>query len=154
MIELRFEADIRASAERVFSLLIDLRNYDRWLPRSSAFHGTTKISDGPIEVGTRYVEPAPLGTRQGVVTGAVRPTLLNFEQPMTLRPRVLGVIGIRLFHTLTPAADSVHVLRRLELAPRGPVALVMPLVTNPFRAENERMMKALKAFAESGNPIP
>ncbi len=154
MIELRFEADIHASAERVFSLLIDLRNYDRWLPRSSAFHGTTKISDGPIKVGTRYVEPGPLGTRHGVVTGAVRPTLLTFEQPMTLRPRVLGVIGIRLFHTLTPMADSVHVLRKLELASRGPVMLLMPLVTNAFRVENERMMKALKTFAESGNPIP
>ena len=43
MVELSFEAEIRASAERVFSLLLELRDYDRWLPRSSAFHGTSKI---------------------------------------------------------------------------------------------------------------
>jgi uncharacterized protein YndB with AHSA1/START domain len=36
---LRFEAEIRAGAERVFSLLADLRDYDRWLPKSPAFHG-------------------------------------------------------------------------------------------------------------------
>jgi len=48
MIELKFETEIRASAERAFSLLADLRDYDRWLPRSSAFHGTVTISEGPI----------------------------------------------------------------------------------------------------------
>ncbi len=103
MVELRFEADIEATAERVFSLLVELRDYDRWLPPSSAFHGTTRISDGPIGIGTTYVEPGPFGTRHGVVTALVRPTQLDFEQPMTLRPRFLGVLGIRLFHTLTPA---------------------------------------------------
>ena len=148
MIGLRFETDIQASAEQVFSLLVDLRNYDLWLPRSSAFHGTMDISEGPIDVGTTYIEPGPLGTRHGIVTRLVRPTCLDFEQPMTLRPKALGVIGIRLFHTLTPAANSVHILRKLELTPRGPVRLVMPLISGAFRTENERMMKILKEFAE------
>ena len=150
MVELRFEANIIATADRVFSLLVDLRNYDRWLPRSSAFHGTSKISDGPIEVGTTYVEPGPLGTRHGVVTSLIRPTRLDFEQPMTLRPPILGVIGIKLFHTLTPALDSVHILRRLELTPHGPIIMAMPPVVSAFCAENKRMMKVLKTFAESG----
>lgn len=148
-IELRFEADIRASADRVFSLLVELRDYDRWLPPSTAFHGTSTISDGPIAVGTTYVEPGPMGVRHGVVTRLVRPVALDFEQPMTLRPRFLGVLGIKLFHTLTPSADSVHLLRRLELAPRGPIALLMGPVTKAFRHENERMLATLKAAAES-----
>jgi uncharacterized protein YndB with AHSA1/START domain len=148
MIELRFESDIGASADRVFSLLADLRDYDRWLPPSSAFHGTSQISDGPIEVGTTYVEPGPFGTRRGVVTALEWPRRLDFEQPMTLRPRMFGVIGIKLFHTLTPRDHGVHVLRRLELTPRGPIRLATPFVISAFRAENERMMKVLKAFAE------
>ena len=150
MRELRFEANIGASAERVFSLLADLRDYDQWLPRSSAFQGTTRISNGPIRVGTTYVEPGPLGVRHGRLTVLDEPTRLDFEQPMTLRPPIFGVIGIRLSHTLTPAGDSVHVLRRLELTPRGPVTLAMPLVTQAVRVENERIMKKLKAFAERG----
>jgi uncharacterized protein YndB with AHSA1/START domain len=148
VIELPFEADIQASAERVFALLADLRNYGQWLPASSAFYGTTEISEGPIDVGTTYVERSPVGIRHGVLTALVRPTRLNFEQPMTLKPRLLGSIGIKLSHTLTPAAGAVHVLRRLELEPHGPVALLMPLILRAFRAENERMMRTLKAFAE------
>jgi uncharacterized protein YndB with AHSA1/START domain len=149
MAELFFESEIQASAERVFSLLVELRDYDRWLPRSSAFHGTNKISDGPIKVGTTYVEPGPFGTRHGIVTRLIPPTHLDFEQPMTLRPRFLGVIGIKLFHRLTPGGDHVHVFRRLELLPKGTIKLAMPLVVSAFRSENERMMETLKAFAES-----
>jgi uncharacterized protein YndB with AHSA1/START domain len=151
MVELKFEADIRASAERVFSLLADLRDYDRWLPRSSAFHGTVTISEGPIAAGTTYVEPGPLGTRYGVVTEMERPARMAFEQPMTLKPRVMGVIGIRLLHTLTPRGAFVHLVRALELSPRGPIRLAMPFVVRMFRVENERMMRTLKTYAEA-NP--
>lgn len=148
MIELRWEADIRASAEQVFSLLAELRDYDRWLPRSMAFKGTTDISPGPIAAGTTYIERSPLGTRNGRLTELDHPRRLNFEQPMTMRPRVFGVIGIKLFHTLTPEGESVHLLRLLQLSPRGLVRFVMPLVVRAFRTENERMIKILKEFAE------
>ncbi len=148
MIELRWEEDIRASAGRVFSLLAELRDYDRWLPRSAAFHGTETISDGPIAVGTTYIEPGPLGVRHGEVTELVPPTRLSFHQPMTLRPKALGVIDIRLSHTLTPGVGTVHLVRALRLEPHGPVKLAMPLVVRAFGVENARMMKTLKAFAE------
>jgi uncharacterized protein YndB with AHSA1/START domain len=149
MIELRWEADIRASAERVFSLLARLRDYDRWLPRSSSFKGTNNISEGPIGVGTTYTEPGPFGVRHGKVTEFVPPTRLSFEQPMTMKPQALGVIGIRLSHTLTPGVDSVHLLRALQIEPQGPVKFALPFVMLAFRAENARMIKTLKAFAEN-----
>ncbi|MGH6817159.1 MAG: SRPBCC family protein [Methylovirgula sp.] len=149
MIDLHWEADIRASAERVFWLLAELRDYDRWLPRSSAFRGTNNISDGPIAVGTTYIEPGPFGVRHGKVTEFAPPNRLCFEQPMTVKPEALGIIGIRLFHTLTPRLDTVHLRRELQLEPHGPVKFAMPLVVLAFRVENARMMKMLKAFAES-----
>ena len=149
MIELRFERLIRANAESVFALLAELRDYDRWLPRSQAFHGTSRISDGPVGLGTTYVEDSPFGARRGTVTGFVPPTRLDFEQPMQLKPAFLGEIGIKLFHVLAPRREGVHLLRRLELAPQGLVTPLMPLVARAFRAENERMMTALKAFAEA-----
>ena len=68
---------------------------------------------------------------------------------MHLKPRILGQIGIRLFHTLTPTTDGVHVLRRLELSPRGPTIAVMPLVVRAFRAENQRMLEILRNVAET-----
>jgi Polyketide cyclase / dehydrase and lipid transport len=151
MIALGWEADIAADADEVFSLLVELRDYGRWLPDSSAYHGTLEISDGPIRVGTTYIEPGPLGTRIGRVTKLIRPTALNFEQPMTMRASILGVIGICLFHTISPQGHSTHLVRRLVLSPRGPVKLATPLVVRAFAAENERMMQALKTFAETQN---
>ncbi len=148
MIAMKWETHIEAGAELVFSLLAELRDYDRWLPRSQAFHGTLAISDGPIAVGTTYVEPGPFGTRHGRVTELTAPTRLCFEQPMTMRPRLMGVIGIELFHTVTPSGAGVDVVRRLEMSPRGPVRFLLPFVRRSFRVENDRMMKALKEYAE------
>jgi uncharacterized protein YndB with AHSA1/START domain len=152
MIELHWETDIRATAERVFSLLAELRDYDRWLPGSSAFRGTHRISEGPVGVGTTYVEPGPFGVRHGKVTEFEPPRRLAFEQPMTMRPRVFGVIGIRLWMTLTPDGDAVDVRRELQLDPSGPVKFLMPVVLGAFRSENVRLMKTLKAYAESDQP--
>jgi uncharacterized protein YndB with AHSA1/START domain len=149
VIELEFETTIRASAESVFALIVDLRNYDRWLARSSAFHGTTEISDGPIGVGTTYIESGPTGIRRGKVTEFVRPTRVAFEQPMTMKPAALGLVAIRLGHTLTPAEGSVHLRRTLQLSLSGPVRFARRIVKRQFVVENERMMSALKAFAES-----
>jgi hypothetical protein len=151
VIELRWETEIRAGADVVFLLLAELREYDRWLPRSMAFRSTTRISAGPIGVGTTYIEPGPLGTRHGTVTRFERPTHLDFEQPMTLRPRALGVIGIRLFHTLKQRGDAAHVVRVVQFSPRGWVSIAMPAVVWAFRSENERMMKMLREFAERGS---
>jgi uncharacterized protein YndB with AHSA1/START domain len=148
VVKLRFEAEIQASAERVFDLLADLRGYDGWLPRSRAWRGVSHISPGPTRVGTTYVEPGPFGVGHGRVTAFDPPTRLGFEQPMTSRRRVLGVIGVRLAYTLTPEGGGVRLLRVLELEPRGPVLFVMPLLVAAFRAENARMMRALKVFAE------
>ena len=149
MIELRFERLIGANAETVFALLADLRDYDRWLPRSQSFHGTSRISDGPLGVGTTYIEDSPFGVRHGIVTGFVPPTRLDFEQPMQLKPAFLGEIGIKLFHVLAPQKQGVHLLRRLELSPKGFVTPLVPLIAQAFRMENERMMAALKTFAEA-----
>jgi uncharacterized protein YndB with AHSA1/START domain len=148
VVKLRFETEIQASAEQVFALLADLRGYEAWLPKSRAWHGTSHITAGPTRVGTTYVEPGPLGVRHGRVTECDPPTRLGFEQPMTSKHLALGVIGIRLAHTLTPEGRGVRLLRVVELEPHGPVLVVLPLLVAPFRVENARLLRALKAFAE------
>ena len=147
---LEFEADIHASPESVFALLVDLRHYDSWLPRSSAFHGTTEISDGPVGVGTTYIEAGPTGVRRGHITECVPPARLGFEQPMTMKPRGAGVVHIRLAHTLTPLTGSVHLNRTIHLSFSGPVRFARTLVRRSFVIENDRMMTALKTYAETG----
>jgi uncharacterized protein YndB with AHSA1/START domain len=148
MAKLRFEIDVRAPLEQVFALITNLRAYDTWLAGSTAFHGTTTISDGPIRVGTSYVEPGPFAVRHGRVIELVPPTRVAFEQPMTLRPGFFGVVGIQLACDLIQVADFVRVRRSLDLTFHGPVKLARAVIIRLFKDENERTLDALKSFAE------
>lgn len=84
-IDIPCQADIHGPAEQIFDLIIDFRGQDRWLGRSSAFRGTTQISADPVSFGTTYLEPGPLGVRNGEVTELERPARVTFRQPMTMR---------------------------------------------------------------------
>ena len=57
MPEIPSEADVRCSAEKIFDLIVDFGGHDRWLAKSSAFHGTTAISSDPVTLGTTYTAP-------------------------------------------------------------------------------------------------
>ena len=149
MTEFRLESDIRGSADAIFAAIVDLRGYDRWLAPSAAFPGTTEISAGPIGVGTTYVESSAQGVRRGTVVEFEPPTTVAFHQPMTMRPKLLGVIDIRVRYTLAPATDSVLVSRVVTLTLPPLLKPLKPLVLPQFRREGERTMRALKAFVES-----
>ena len=150
MPEIRNEIDIHAPAETVFAAIVDLRGYPRWLPESKAFPGTTEISSEPMVVGTTYVESGPSGVRRGTITELEPPTRVGFHQPMTMKPRLLGVIDIRVAYTLTPTADGVHVLRVVTIKLPAAAKVLQPIIMREFRTEIDRTMKALKVFAEGG----
>jgi len=65
MTEIPSEADIHCPAEKIFDVIIDFRGPDRWLTKSSAFRGASKISSNPVTLGTTYCEPGPFGARNG-----------------------------------------------------------------------------------------
>src|SRR6266478_4214865 len=85
--EIPSEADINCAAEKIFDVIIDFRGQDLLLPKSSAFHRTSKISTNPVTHGTTYREPGPFGVRNETVTELERPTSLTFHQPMTIKLR-------------------------------------------------------------------
>jgi len=149
MSQIRLEAEIDAPVEKIFAAIVDLHGYERWLPRSSVFEGITDISSDPIRLGTTWSEPGPNGVRHGTVTEFEAPTQVTFHQPMTMSPRLLGVIDITISVTLTPTPRSVHLLRVVTIGIPWPLKLVQPLVVRQFRAEGGRTLLALKNFAES-----
>lgn len=100
MVGMPSEAVIHCSAETIFDLIIDFHSQDRWLTKSSAFHGTNEVSSNPVTFGTTYREPGPFGVRNGLVTEFVRPTKVTFHQPMTLRLG-LGTLDVTVMYTLT-----------------------------------------------------
>jgi hypothetical protein len=68
---------------------------------------------------------------------------------MTMKPRFLGIIDIRVRYTLTRAVASTHVRRLYTPTIPWPLKLVQPLILREMRVENERTLLALKAFADS-----
>lgn len=151
MVQIRQDVDIDASAETVFGVLADLRGYDAWLTGSRSYAGTVEVSGGTVGLGTTYTEPGPFGVRQGMVTEYEPPTRLTFGQPMTMKPRFLGTIGISVALELTELTPtSVHLSRVVTLTVDWPLKLVRPLVVRQFRTESERTLAALKEYAESG----
>jgi hypothetical protein len=99
MTEIAAEADIRCAAEQIFDLIIDFRGQDRWLTRSSAYHGTLEVSSDPVTLGTTYREPGPFGVRNGRVTEFERPTAITFHQPIPWSLKLAQPVLIREFRT-------------------------------------------------------
>lgn len=151
MAQILIEAEVPAPAETVFDTIVDLRGYGEWLESSAEFAGTTEISTDPIATGTTYVESSPSGVRHGTVTELERPTRVTFHQPMTMKPRLLGVIDIHVTYTLTPTATGVHLARLVTLEIGWPLALARPLVLRRFRLESQRTVDALVAFARAAS---
>lgn len=148
MTEIGCEADIRCPAETIFDVIIDFRGQDRWLTRSSAFHGTTEVSSDPVVLGTTYREPGPFGIRHGEVTEFERPVKITFHQPMTMRLHA-GTADVTLRYRLTPGAESTRVTRVVTLGIPWSLRLVQPVLVRAFRIESRRTLLALKAYADT-----
>jgi uncharacterized protein YndB with AHSA1/START domain len=141
--------EVDAPAERVFDVLVDLRGYGRWLGPSGEYAGTTEISSDPVTVGTTYVEPSRSGVRRGTVTELDAPTHVVFHQPMTMRPRLFGVIDIEAAYTVTTTTGTTRVERVVRVGLPWQLKPVAPLVLARFRRESRRTVQALKAFVEA-----
>ena len=145
-IERRIE--IAATPEAVFDLVSDLHGYGRWLPSAGDYEGTSEISPPPVAVGTTYVEPSRRGVRRGTVVELVRPEIVAFHQPMTLRPRLAGTIDSTVTMSVAATAAGARVTRSVELVIPGRLALARGLIVSRYGRESERMLEALRAAAE------
>ncbi|GAA1751826.1 SRPBCC family protein [Agromyces humatus] len=140
--------DIAASPEDVFDLVCDLHHYGRWLPSAGDYEGTSEISPPPVAVGTTYVEHSRTGVRHGLVIALARPDVVAFRQPMALRPRSLGRIESTVSMSFAPTAGGVRVTRTVDLGLPRRLALLRSFVVGRYTRESERMLAALKAYAE------
>lgn len=145
--EIRFEADIRCSPEKIFDVIADFNGQDRWLSESSAYRGTSDISDDPAVLGTSYRELVPLGVRAGTVIEYERPNVISCDEPMTMKLNA-GVVGLTVRYTLVSDTDSTHVTRTLTVEVPRSLKLFQPFILRAIRAESGRTLLALKAHAE------
>jgi uncharacterized protein YndB with AHSA1/START domain len=92
MAKISYTIDINAPSQKVFDVITDLQSYAQWLPDSTAFKGTTEVSESPVKLGTTYIEASPSGIRNGKVIEFSPPSKVVFHQPMTLNPASDGVV--------------------------------------------------------------
>jgi uncharacterized protein YndB with AHSA1/START domain len=140
-------ANIHCPAAKIFDLITDFRGQDRWLPASSAYHGTTEVSDNRAVLGTTYREPGPFGVRNGLVTEYERPTKITFHQPMAFRFHS-GVVDVVMRYTLAQRGATTHVERHVTLGIPRQLKVLQPLIERSFRIESSRTLGALKAYAD------
>ena len=146
-----FTAEIRAEPERLFELIADLPNYNRWLPGSTLFGKVIDVAPYPVCNGTSYIDVGPGGKLTGAVTECDAPRCIAFHQTMSMRRGPLAAdLDIRVRYTLDPVDGATRVTRAIDLTiePSGITRLAAPLVRGSIFRENARILAMLKRYAE------
>jgi len=146
IVEIQLEAEVNASAERIFDVIADLAGQDAWLPPSAEFKGTVDISENPVRLGSTFRENSPQGVRIGEVIEHERPALITFSQPMRLRP--FGRIGIVQRYTLEPRGETTLVRRVGTLDVPIYLRPLARLIAIKTRRESQRTLTALQSHCE------
>jgi uncharacterized protein YndB with AHSA1/START domain len=143
--------DINAPAQKVFDVVTDLQSYSKWLPDSTAFKGTTKVSDTPVKLGTTYVESSPGGVRSGKVLEFERPSKVVFHQPMKLNSASEGLaIDIKVEVILKEKGEGVTTVERnVYLGYPEPLQELKATFDKGASEEGARVMDLLKKHVES-----
>jgi uncharacterized protein YndB with AHSA1/START domain len=134
------EADIQKSPEEVFDYTSDPAREAEWNIRMKR---VVKLTDGPVGVGARYQMEFTQGPT--AISECVR-----FERPSLWE--LLGgskIISSRFRGRVEPSGDRSHLVLRIEIRPRGPLWLALPLVRRRMQRELDRDIATIKAKLES-----
>jgi hypothetical protein len=123
------EADIRRPVEEVFDYACDPANEPGWNIRAKRIQ---KLNGGPVGVGARY--RVEFTQAPAAISECVR-----FERPR-LWEHVGGskIISSVFSGQVVPWGEHSHLLLRMQIRPRGPLRLVLPLVRRRMQRELER----------------
>lgn len=142
MYRVELQRDIDAPIEDVFARLIDVTSYSSWLPEESTSRSCELTSDGPVDVGTTYVDHTGIGPMVGEVLELQRPTRVVFRQ------RRRGVLEALQTNVLEPIDGGTRVHHRFDGTLFGPLRLLNPLGPRVSGKERRIVLDALKASFE------
>jgi uncharacterized protein YndB with AHSA1/START domain len=149
MSRVRVEIDqvIAGPVERVFAQATDLAGFSGWMPGGGIFKECTGISDGPVRLGTTYVDRGRMGAFRGEVVEFERPSRVLYQE--ILRRRGRPMVEARMTYAFSPSGRGtlVHHVGESEL--HGIYRLMGPLAGVVARRERRRTVNALKAAVEA-----
>jgi uncharacterized membrane protein len=133
---------IRRTPAEVFAFLADLENLPRW---NYALSQTRKISDGPVGVGSRYLQTRTLPTRSEEtleVTAFEPDHLLAIRGP-------LGPFQSEVSYLVTAADGGTTLSNTMDLRPTGAARLIAPLAGSRVKSAVAANLDALKQLLET-----
>jgi hypothetical protein len=136
--------DIGRPPEVVFDYASDMRHELDWNPDVESM---SKITDGPIGVGTKF--QAKWKQSEPVVVECVR-----FDRPNGLTLDNGGSIEARVDISLTPQGAGTHFVSRFRARPHGAMRLFFPLFVTMMRKFEAANMIYLKKAVESQPVLP
>jgi uncharacterized protein YndB with AHSA1/START domain len=132
--------EIARSAERVFDYCVDLAHEPEWNPKAKRVE---RITGGVIGVGTRYEVEFLKGDPMTL-------EVVRFERPVRwetiARSSRLDAKGEG---RIAATEHGAHLTMRMELRPKGPLRLLLPILGPFMRKQEERNLAAITAVLES-----
>jgi hypothetical protein len=133
--------EIRRSSEDVFDYVTDISREFEWNPRTKR---VAKLTEGPIGVGTRWEGEWVEGD----------PMLIDyvaFDRPANWRSigRSRGLL-VASDGRVEPTRNGARLTLRVELAPRGGLLMIAPLLCLFLRGRDPQTLPAIKTRLECG----
>jgi uncharacterized protein YndB with AHSA1/START domain len=129
----------------VFGFLVRFENVPLW---NYAISETTKITDGPVRVGSRYRQTRTLPSRS-------EETFEVTEVEPDRRLSIHGVLGPfhgEVTYLLESAGNGTALTNTMNLQPSGPLRLVAPLAASRVKSAVAANLDSLKQILETGAP--
>jgi hypothetical protein len=136
--------DIDRAPEVVFDYASDMRHELEWNPDVESM---SKITDGPIGVGTKF--QAKWKQSEVVVVECLR-----FDRPKGLTLENGGSLEARIDVSLTPVGTGTHFVSRFRARPHGAMRLFFPIFITMMRKFEAANMAYLKKAVESHPLLP
>ena len=148
MVQIEGQVVIEAPPAEVFDFVADERNvYDPGIRRAE------KVSEGPIGVGTRFrTESRSAGRSVGMIV-----EITNYERPRRLSSTThLSSMDIHSSLVFEPVGEATRMRWSSELAPRGALKLMTPILARVGRRQAESIWRNLKRVLEErhARPLP
>ena len=136
------EVEIGRPVEDVFAYLADFENVPEW---NYAIERTTKVSEGPVAVGTTYRQIRNIPRRS---EESFSVTVFEPDRRLAIRG-TLGPFDSELQYRLEPIGQRTQVINEVELTPRGILGMVGRLASSRVKEAVASNLRELKRLLET-----
>ncbi len=145
----RVEIDevIARPMEQVFERATDLSRYADWMPHTGVFRKCSQVSEGPVRLGTTYIDQGWMGSFRGEVSEFDRPSRVVYKETLRWFGAPVVVARIEYAFSRDPRGTAVHHVGESEL--HGIFRLMRPMVAVIGRGERHRTVAAMKRSLEA-----